>query len=186
MFLWNRFILPASSATTMDNSTSTTVSSEATKAYCKPNTCFNPNCKKQELIEMKKCSRCKWAKYCSQDCQRSHWKSHKKDCDKLTAHHGAMYGRQGYIYNKKESHKLDESNWSKWNVKKMNGNSLSLECSIMGKRCTYDNCLVKDDLKLLKEIETYFDSGRGCSVALERQKDGADKVMAAYNQNIPL
>jgi hypothetical protein len=27
-----------------------------------------------------RCSRCKSVCYCSQECQRSHWNSHKKDC----------------------------------------------------------------------------------------------------------
>lgn len=71
-------------------------------------------------------------------------------------------------------------------MKKINGTSLSLQCYILGKPCTFDPCILNDNPTLLNEIKTYFESGSGCSVALERQMDGSDKVVAAYNENIPL
>lgn len=30
--------------------------------------------------EMKRCSRCKWARYCSPVCQEADWKNHRSDC----------------------------------------------------------------------------------------------------------
>jgi parallel beta-helix repeat protein len=39
-------------------------------------------CKKSEKI-LKKCSRCFTAQYCSKQCQKSDWKSHKDICDRL-------------------------------------------------------------------------------------------------------
>ena len=33
--------------------------------------------------KFKRCSRCKTAKYCSSECQRSHWKKHKKECKRM-------------------------------------------------------------------------------------------------------
>lgn len=35
-----------------------------------------------ESEEMKTCSRCKLARYCSQECQREHWAAHKVVCQK--------------------------------------------------------------------------------------------------------
>ena len=32
---------------------------------------------------LKKCGRCKVARYCSRECQSSHWKAHKKECKSL-------------------------------------------------------------------------------------------------------
>jgi len=37
------------------------------------------NCGKQGG-SMKRCARCKKMKYCSKNCQRAHWKTHKQDC----------------------------------------------------------------------------------------------------------
>ena len=31
-------------------------------------------------VSLRKCGRCKGVKYCSRDCQASHWKEHKKTC----------------------------------------------------------------------------------------------------------
>lgn len=95
-----------------------------------------------------------------------------------------MYGRKDYIYTKKESRKPDESAWSRWDVKKVDGNLLSLECEVMGKKCSFERCILHDNPKLLNDVKSYFESGKGCSVALERQRNGLDKVVAAYNENI--
>lgn len=38
---------------------------------------------------LKKCSRCDGPRYCSQECQRAHWKLHKKTCKPSTAITGA-------------------------------------------------------------------------------------------------
>ena len=38
------------------------------------------NCGKMENLKL--CSRCRSVFYCSVDCQRSHWKQHKKTCNK--------------------------------------------------------------------------------------------------------
>ena len=34
-------------------------------------------------VSMKKCSRCTAVRYCSKECQRSHWKTHKKECKEM-------------------------------------------------------------------------------------------------------
>ena len=45
------------------------------------------NCGKAEAgeINLKTCTACKMVKYCSRDCQRSHWPKHKKACKKRAA-----------------------------------------------------------------------------------------------------
>lgn len=44
--------------------------------------CAGPECQKNE--NLKKCSRCENVSYCSKECQRSHWPTHKPDCKKKT------------------------------------------------------------------------------------------------------
>ena len=49
--------------------------------------CGNPGCRHTARTasmkgEFKKCSGCLGVKYCSQSCQRVHWKEHKKVCNK--------------------------------------------------------------------------------------------------------
>jgi hypothetical protein len=51
-------------------------------------TCYNTSCTVFEAT--KTCSRCKVARYCSADCQKTDWKSHKKNCKKP-----AINGQQG-------------------------------------------------------------------------------------------
>jgi hypothetical protein len=43
--------------------------------------CGNPSCD-HRYPSMKKCSACKNEHYCSAECQKTHWKIHKKVCDK--------------------------------------------------------------------------------------------------------
>ena len=42
------------------------------------------SCQTQEQFrgDFSLCSRCKKVAYCSKDCQKSHWKQHKKECAK--------------------------------------------------------------------------------------------------------
>lgn len=40
------------------------------------------NCKKTDT-SLKRCVKCKSAAYCDRDCQKAHWKQHKKDCSRL-------------------------------------------------------------------------------------------------------
>lgn len=169
-------------STTSTTKTSTIPSKTETKAYCKPNGCFNPSCS-SDLEGNKKCARCKWANYCCQECQKAHWKDHKKECKDISIHHETMYGREGYKYNK-ESRKPGPSSWSRWDVKKISGNSLSLQMIVIGKPCIFDPCILDNNPELLDKIKTYYENGKGCSVALERQSDGSDKVVEAYNESI--
>ena len=42
--------------------------------------CANCNSSEQEPIKFKKCNSCRLVHYCSEECQKIHWKIHKKDC----------------------------------------------------------------------------------------------------------
>ena len=46
--------------------------------------CFNLQCGRRENrvpgIKLKRCTRCLIAKYCNANCQKAHWKLHRKDC----------------------------------------------------------------------------------------------------------
>ncbi|KAJ7228070.1 hypothetical protein C8J57DRAFT_1534642 [Mycena rebaudengoi] len=37
---------------------------------------------KFEDVELRKCGRCQSVRYCSQECQKKHWPTHKKNCSK--------------------------------------------------------------------------------------------------------
>lgn len=40
--------------------------------------------REQKVKSFSKCSKCKWMRYCSPECQQSHWKSkHRHECSKL-------------------------------------------------------------------------------------------------------
>ncbi|KAG0242952.1 hypothetical protein BGW41_003117 [Actinomortierella wolfii] len=41
------------------------------------------NCKVRETANNLRCSRCKYAWYCSKECQVADWKSHKAECDEV-------------------------------------------------------------------------------------------------------
>jgi hypothetical protein len=46
--------------------------------------CSNPGCTMNEKkVKLLKCGQCKITLYCSPDCQRGHWKIHKKHCKKI-------------------------------------------------------------------------------------------------------
>lgn len=46
---------------------------------CQAN-CFNPKCSKTMKEKAKYCSKCCYVSYCSQKCQKKHFKTHKKHC----------------------------------------------------------------------------------------------------------
>ena len=50
---------------------------------CKKFLVGNQNCRPNanEVVLLKDCSKCKFAKYCSVKCQKQHWKEHKKHCE---------------------------------------------------------------------------------------------------------
>ena len=52
-----------------------------TKSFVYP--CSNSDCKKHEApseVRFARCSRCRWVRYCSTQCQNAHWKEHKTRC----------------------------------------------------------------------------------------------------------
>ena len=52
----------------------------ASMKYSAPEICSF--CGKQEPKKLRKCTRCGKAQYCGIECQKKHWKDHKKDCRK--------------------------------------------------------------------------------------------------------
>jgi len=53
--------------------------------------CSNPSCYASGSdTKLQSCSRCKITRYCSKQCQRTHWKTHKEMCDKNAAHTEAL------------------------------------------------------------------------------------------------
>jgi len=61
---------------------------DITEAYGgKIGLCANTECPLRLLgyradLTLKMCSRCKMVRYCSEECQKRHWKLHKMDCNK--------------------------------------------------------------------------------------------------------
>ncbi|KAI9141644.1 hypothetical protein BKA69DRAFT_386027 [Paraphysoderma sedebokerense] len=45
--------------------------------------CGKPKCDNGKSL--KSCSRCLMTMYCSRDCQKNHWREHKKDCKKMAS-----------------------------------------------------------------------------------------------------
>lgn len=41
-------------------------------------------CQKHSTTKLKACARCQKQAYCSKDCQRAHWKGHKKECQAVS------------------------------------------------------------------------------------------------------
>lgn len=58
--------------------------------------CSNPECSNAEKQprQFSTCSRCKWAAYCSKECQSTDWKRHKKECKTDSAQKRAQYEEQ--------------------------------------------------------------------------------------------
>lgn len=161
--------------------TSQIASTAATKAYCKPNGCANPACESGNHAGMQ-CSKCRWAKYCSAACQKSHWKAHKPNCKSISLNDELMYGRPEYIYNKKESMTPKPK---RWDVKSVNGDKLVLEIDTgcFG-ACHYDYGVLRDPT-LLAMVNEYFPSGTGCSVDVQKRANGADVIVAVFNEPAP-
>lgn len=44
--------------------------------------CFGCDAKEKKPMDFPRCSRCGWARYCSAECQKKHWATHKLDCCK--------------------------------------------------------------------------------------------------------
>jgi len=60
--------------------------------------CMNTKCslpeKKVELSEMKHCTRCRRASYCSRECQKAHWSVHKDFCTQVEVRDAALANEQ--------------------------------------------------------------------------------------------
>lgn len=83
---------------TMKNSDKKLVKDIAKKGQRK---CANIDCSETESYPMQfsTCSRCKWASYCSRECQATDWKRHKRECKTEAVQERAAYKDQ----NKDES-----------------------------------------------------------------------------------
>ena len=68
------------------------------KSITKMGICFNLNCshpdRKVERSKMFSCSRCNFAKYCSVECQKAAWKTHRQNCGKIANTNAELKGRQ--------------------------------------------------------------------------------------------
>ena len=151
-------------------------SHEAMKAYCSPKTCFNPRCNGEREAD-KKCARCKWATYCSQECQMMHWKAHKRECSSVTTANNYMFGRPDFTKNK-EKYKCPPI---RYDVDDVKGSILTLSTTIMGKKAIREFTCEQHDI--LETVIAYFENGRGCSVDIQREADGSDIVSAVYNES---
>jgi hypothetical protein len=52
--------------------------------------CSNTGCSGAGIM---KCTRCRQARYCGEQCQLAHWKVHKADCKRLSAELKAGEGK---------------------------------------------------------------------------------------------
>lgn len=71
------------------------------KQECRNATCPNGDVPSSNL---KLCSRCKQAAYCSVECQRSHWKEHKEECKACVEEGAVLFQKKnirkaGWTYN---------------------------------------------------------------------------------------
>ncbi len=68
------------------------------KSVKKMGCCYNPNCsqhaRKVERSKMLCCSRCGIANYCSRECQKADWKSHKEGCGYIAEVKSAFDSKQ--------------------------------------------------------------------------------------------
>jgi len=66
-----------------EDESGSTSSSEVDQEKTKLKACFN--CEDEETVgeAFKTCSRCKYARYCSKECQRCDWSQHKASCKKM-------------------------------------------------------------------------------------------------------
>lgn len=83
--------VPAES-TNVSSATSVNASDSSSAAMAK---CLNFGCGKPAL---KRCSRCKTARYCSTTCQSSHWSIHKRDCAVLRFVFASHSSPNDYVY----------------------------------------------------------------------------------------
>ena len=44
--------------------------------------CWNPDCNEMNH-KMKKCQKCKQARYCSRECQKINWSTHRINCNTI-------------------------------------------------------------------------------------------------------
>ena len=77
-------VLPSPTDETIDLSASSDLEVEKQPATCKkkgkiPRSCNHCGCSPEKLLT---CKACRSVAYCSNTCQRAHWKVHKKDCTK--------------------------------------------------------------------------------------------------------
>ncbi|KAK6535761.1 hypothetical protein TWF281_000013 [Arthrobotrys megalospora] len=70
-----------------------------------PNSCGSCHISKEDL---KKCARCKSEFYCSRECQKAHWKVHKKVCGKSTSSSNSSTSADALD---KPFHRLDAETW---------------------------------------------------------------------------
>jgi hypothetical protein len=75
-------VAPGNTRTAADASRVSSASAEQTAYLVAKTHCSNTGCSGAGIM---KCTRCRQARYCGEQCQLAHWKVHKADCKRWSA-----------------------------------------------------------------------------------------------------
>lgn len=110
-----------------------------------------PSCAfcKLKNIALSKCSRCKCTWYCSKECQRSHWKVHKKSCKSLQASLDALE-RGNCPQTLEKAHEVDQARLADFVCSELNSHGY----------CVLNQFLPPNTAKeILREVKNLDESG---------------------------